>query len=54
MIDRLIDGRPGALEYIYLTEPGEYELKLVLNAKAGGQEARLSSPAVRLNLKNPS
>jgi hypothetical protein len=53
VVDRLIDGRPGALEYIYLTEPGTYTLTIQVKARAGGGEVHLTSPAVHLKVTNP-
>jgi hypothetical protein len=49
-IDRLIDGSPGRLEYIYLTEPGEYALTARLRANADGQVITVTSGPVRIRV----
>ncbi len=50
-IDRLIAGAPGRLEYIYLTEPGDYTLTARLNVRVGRREQMLTSPRVSVQIK---
>jgi hypothetical protein len=47
-IDRLIDGSRGRLEYIYLTEPGEYELTARLQLTAGSVVTLRTREPVRI------
>jgi hypothetical protein len=49
-IDRLIAGAPGRLEYIYLTEPGDYTLTARLRVTAGGTVATVTSPEIRVKV----
>jgi hypothetical protein len=51
-IDRLIAGARGRLEYIYLTEPGEYTLTATLRLTAGGAVVTLESDTIRLKVGN--
>jgi hypothetical protein len=50
-VDRLIAGTPGRLEYIYLTEPGDYTVMARLSVRAGGREQMLTSPSVSVQIK---
>ena len=50
-IDRLIAGRPGAIEYIYLTEPGEYTVKVVLRLTVDGKPLTIATEPVRVRVK---
>ena len=47
-IDRLIAGRPGRLEYIYLTEPGNYTLSARLRLMVGGTAVTVRSPRIHI------
>jgi hypothetical protein len=51
-IDHLIAGSRGSLEYIYLTEPGEYTLSARLRVTAGGATVTLSSEAILIQVGN--
>jgi anti-sigma factor RsiW len=51
-IDRLVSGSRDGLEYIYLTEPGEYTLTASLRVTAGGTIATVVSPEVRVKVGN--
>jgi hypothetical protein len=50
-IDRLIAGTRGRLQYIYLTEPGEYDLAVRLQATVDGRSATVTSRTVRINVR---
>jgi hypothetical protein len=50
VIERLISGRSGNLQYHFLTEPGDYTLTMVLRIGAGGQ-AVLQSQTARLTVR---
>jgi hypothetical protein len=49
-IDRLVAGSPGKLEYIYLTEPGEYKLTARLRLTADGRAATVTAEPVRIKV----
>jgi hypothetical protein len=49
-IDRLIAGRPNRLEYIYLTEPGEYTITLSLRLHANGRPVVITSQTLHLRI----
>jgi hypothetical protein len=51
-VDRLIAGSRGRLEYIYLTEPGEYTMTAHLRVTAGGTVATVTSPEIRIKAGN--
>jgi hypothetical protein len=51
-IDRLIAGARGRLEYIYLTEPGEYTLTARLRVTAGDAVVTRKSETIRLTVGN--
>jgi hypothetical protein len=50
-IDRLIAGARGRLEYIYLTEPGEYMLTAELRLTADGQLVTVTAAPVRIRVE---
>ena len=50
-IDRLVAGSPGKLEYLYLTEPGEFTLTPRLRLTADGQPVTVKGAAVRIKVK---
>src|SRR5207245_2871695 len=47
-LDRLIAGSRGRLEYVYLTEPGDYALTARLRVTAGGTVATVTSPQIHV------
>jgi hypothetical protein len=47
-VDRLIEGSPGALEYIYMTEPGEYLVTARLRLLARGQIVTVTGRPARI------
>jgi hypothetical protein len=47
-LDRLIAGKRGRLEYIYLTEPGDYTLTASLRLTVGGKVATVTGAVVRI------
>jgi hypothetical protein len=51
-IDRLIAGSRGNLEYIYLTEPGEYTLTATLRLTADGNVVTVTGTPVRIKVRN--
>jgi Putative zinc-finger len=51
-IDRLVAGSPGKLEYIYLTEPGEFMLTPRLQLTAAGLPATVTGKAKRIQVGN--
>jgi hypothetical protein len=51
-IDRLIAGSSGKLEYIYLTEPGEYLLTARLTLTADGRVVTVTGEKVRIKVGN--
>jgi hypothetical protein len=51
-IDRLIAGSRGNLEYIYLTEPGEYTLTASLRLTADGHVVTVTGTPVRIKVRN--
>jgi hypothetical protein len=51
-IDRLIAGSRGNLEYIYLTEPGEYTLTASLRLTADRQVVTVTGAPVRIKVRN--
>jgi predicted anti-sigma-YlaC factor YlaD len=51
-VDRLVAGSRGQVEYIYLTEPGEYTLTARLRLTAGGQVVTVTGTPVRIKVGN--
>ncbi len=51
-IDRLIAGWRGNLEYIYLTEPGEYTLTASLRLTVDGHVVTVTGTQVRIKVRN--
>jgi hypothetical protein len=51
-IDRLIAGSRGNLEYIYLTEPGEYTLTASLRLTADGHVVTVTGTPLRIKVRN--
>ena len=49
-IDRLVAGSPGKLEYIYLTEPGEYTVRVTMRLSANGESISVTSQTVRVRV----
>jgi len=49
-IDRLVAGTPGKVEYIYLTEPGEYKLTARLRLTADGRPLNVTGATVRIKV----
>jgi hypothetical protein len=49
-IDRLVAGSAGELEYIYLTEPGEYPVTARLHLTADGQALTVTGTPVRIKV----
>jgi hypothetical protein len=49
-IDRLIEGKRGHLEYVYLTRPGEYMLTARLRLTADGRAVTVTGEAVRIQV----
>ena len=41
---------PGALRYVYLTEPGEYALTIRVGLRVNGEAAELASETIRLRV----
>jgi hypothetical protein len=46
-----VAGAPGKLDYLYLTEPGEFTLTPRLRLTADGQPLTLQGKAVRINVQ---
>ncbi len=51
-IDRLVAGSAGALEYVYLTQPGEYAVTARLRLTADGEPVTVTGPAVSFDVTN--
>ena len=51
LIDRLIAGSPGKLEFIYVTEPGEYKLTARLRLTADGRAVTVTGETVRIKVE---
>ncbi len=51
-IDRLIAGSLGRLEYVYLTEPGEYTLTPRLRLTADNRNVTVTGEAIRIKVGN--
>ena len=49
-IDRLIAGSLGRLEYVYLTEPGEYALTLRLRLTADNRLVTIAGEPIRIKV----
>jgi hypothetical protein len=49
-IDRLVAGSPGKVEYIYLTEPGEFKLTPRLRLTADGRPVTVKGAEVRIKV----
>ena len=52
-IDRLIAGSHNNLEYVYVTEPGDYTLTARLRFTAAGKSVTVTGPPVRIKVANP-
>ena len=50
-VDRLIAGSPDKLEYIYLTEPGDYTLTVLLHGTVEGREITVISEPARIKVE---
>ena len=50
-IDRLIAGSPGKLEYIYLTEPGDYTLTVQLRVRIDKRVVTVTGDPVRIKFE---
>jgi len=50
-VDRLVDGRPGEVEYIYLTEPGDYTLLPRLDVIANDRVVTARSGAIAIRVQ---
>jgi hypothetical protein len=51
-IGRLVAGSPGKVEYIYLTEPGEYRVTVRLRVTVDGRESTLMGGPVPIHVQN--
>lgn len=51
-MDRLVAGTPDKLEYIYLTEPGEFKLTPSLRLTADGKAMTVTGETVQIKVRN--
>ncbi len=51
-MDRLVAGTPDKLEYIYLTEPGEFKLTPSLRLTADGKSMTVTGETVQIKVRN--